>query len=464
MIEVHLIGYTADLKHLVLDVDANEERGRYRLVVDGDLFATLDDVRQQRWEQGLDVGVWEPDGEYEYEDAEYADEAEVDESAEEVEGVEDPATYDDAYDLDSQYEDWADDDHEDDEDDLLVDLAEAEAGDDVAEADEPAEEPGTGIRSLVEDEPDDELFGDQALDALIGRASADSADEPAVRIVPAPEPEPVPDEPAAVADEPEPAVEPEPVAEADPVQEEPVAEWEDLSEDWLDEEPVDEPAPAFEEPAFEEPAFEEPAFEEPAFEEPAFEEPEVDQPEADQPEAPAPAAPARARDTDIPTALPSALARRVTKEGLEIPANAKLTPAEIQAELRKGRSVKAVAKDAGTDQAWVRRWLEPIQAEQARVVEQARRLAVARNGQPSALPLEEAVELRLLRRNVDPTSTSWDAVRRADGTWRISCRFEEKGRNRTASWVWTRGEERLRPASELAREIGWVDRRLARQR
>ena len=47
MIEVHLIGYTADLEHLVLDLDAGAD-GRYRLVVDPDLFATLDQLREER--------------------------------------------------------------------------------------------------------------------------------------------------------------------------------------------------------------------------------------------------------------------------------------------------------------------------------------------------------------------------------------------------------------------------------
>ena len=55
MIEVHLIGYTADLEHLVLDLDAGAD-GRYRLVVDPDLFATLDQLREERRAGELPVG------------------------------------------------------------------------------------------------------------------------------------------------------------------------------------------------------------------------------------------------------------------------------------------------------------------------------------------------------------------------------------------------------------------------
>ncbi len=442
MIEVHLIGYTADLKHLVLDVDATEERGRSRLVVDGDLFATLDDVRQQRWEDGLDVGVWAPDDVewVEEDDEDEADEAdqvtEVAEVAHVAEAsVEEPVaaqheSYDDEPYEDEPYENEAQEDEaQEDEDDLGDDLL---FGSDIRPLEEAPAAPADD--HLVAEDHDD--GDDPELTALLGRASADSADDaPAVRIVapPAPVAEPSPGE----ADEHLAAVE-ESVAVEEAVGE-PEVEYQFWEDEDLEFDEFDEVL-------------------------------EADVDVLDEGVAPAPAPLAAAPlDSDIPrprpTALPSQLAKRHTAEGLEIPVNSKLSPAEIQAELRKGRSVRAVAKAAGTDPAWVKRWLEPIRAEQTRIIEQARALTVvSRKGQVSALPLSEASEVRLTRRGVDPATASWDAVRRADGTWRISCKFEEKGKTRTASWLWPRGETRLQPASELAREVGWVDRRLARSR
>ncbi|HEX2027312.1 MAG TPA: hypothetical protein VHF25_04870, partial [Nitriliruptorales bacterium] len=50
VIDVHLIGYTADLRYLVLDIEPASSTGRYRLALDEDLFLTLDEVRELRGE------------------------------------------------------------------------------------------------------------------------------------------------------------------------------------------------------------------------------------------------------------------------------------------------------------------------------------------------------------------------------------------------------------------------------
>lgn len=70
MIDLQFVGYTADLKHLVFDLDAGSGEGRYRLRVDADLFATIDTLRDARRALELPVGdelefidqdVWEDD-------------------------------------------------------------------------------------------------------------------------------------------------------------------------------------------------------------------------------------------------------------------------------------------------------------------------------------------------------------------------------------------------------------------
>jgi hypothetical protein len=52
VIELHLIGYTEDGEHLVLDLDADGV-GRYRLPVDPDLLATVAQLRDVRIRRGL---------------------------------------------------------------------------------------------------------------------------------------------------------------------------------------------------------------------------------------------------------------------------------------------------------------------------------------------------------------------------------------------------------------------------
>ena len=55
-----------------------------------------------------------------------------------------------------------------------------------------------------------------------------------------------------------------------------------------------------------------------------------------------------------------------------------LTPREMQARLRAGRSIEEVAAEAGVDTEWVARFAVPILAEQAQVVELARSLVYAK--------------------------------------------------------------------------------------
>jgi hypothetical protein len=127
-----------------------------------------------------------------------------------------------------------------------------------------------------------------------------------------------------------------------------------------------------------------------------------------------------------------------------------LSPAEIQARLRAGRSVRAVAREAGADAAWVERWHTPIVAERERVLADARSRRVDR---PRARPLGAAVDRSLLDRGIPPQDAVWRVVRRDDGRWRVSVRFEEDGRTRTATWLLDPNAERLRAQSPLATEL-----------
>ncbi len=308
MIELHLIGYTEDGDHLVLDLDADGE-GRYQLVVDPDLLATLEAVREERLAAGKPVD----------------------------ERPEPPAAI-------------------------------------------PDDEPEATVPPAVHHEPFEPARPGRADN---GRWPAEAEPEPAPgATVPGVEPEPADLAPAAPDPPDSDAVDPEPV-DPEPVDLEPV-----------DLEPVD----------------------------------------------PDPAAPAEPSPV---TAIRS-----------------RLTPAEIQARLRAGRSVRAVAKEADVDREWVERWNDPIRAERERVLADARSRRV---DHPKARPLGAAVDRSLSERGVSPREARWRVVRRGDGRWRVSVRFEERGRPRTATWLLDPDAERLRAQSRLATELSAPGRRTSRR-
>jgi hypothetical protein len=137
-----------------------------------------------------------------------------------------------------------------------------------------------------------------------------------------------------------------------------------------------------------------------------------------------------------------------------------LSPAEIQAQLRAGRSVRALAREAGTDPAWIERWQAPILAERERILADARGRRIE---QPHARALGGSVERNLSDRGIEPEATRWQVSRRHDGRWRITVRFDEDGRPRSATWLLDPAEPHLRPQSPLATELA-SPRRRARPR
>ena len=139
------------------------------------------------------------------------------------------------------------------------------------------------------------------------------------------------------------------------------------------------------------------------------------------------------------------------------PPEALLSPAEIQARLRSGASVRAVAKAAGTDEEWIRRWEQPIVAERATVLQAALAGKVERSRLgPSKDALARAVEVNLAKRNVDAEDISWEASRRRDGRWRVAVSYPYRGRKRSATWTWSPSDRELAPASDAARDLGFT--------
>lgn len=155
------------------------------------------------------------------------------------------------------------------------------------------------------------------------------------------------------------------------------------------------------------------------------------------------------------------------KERPEIPEGARLSPAEIQALIRAGRSVRTVAEIAEAPVDWVRYLAEPVFAERAAVLS---RFLTARPRRPRAKgpgdPLGRALLLALRARKV-PTpehvlANGFTAYRRGHEPWRVRLTFTQNGRRLSALWAYDPRTHSVEPRNRLADELGW--RRVSRGR
>jgi hypothetical protein len=146
----------------------------------------------------------------------------------------------------------------------------------------------------------------------------------------------------------------------------------------------------------------------------------------------------------------------------------RLSVKEIQAMLREGRTVQAIAKKAGVEEAWIQKFQAPIVWERAGMASRARRSVVvkSRSG-PSAVPLDDAVLANLRSRGIQlgPSAyeASWDSIRRVkSGTWTVSFTFEARGRTHVAKWEYDTESLEVRPMNKLAGDLGWIPPRRRR--
>ncbi len=139
-----------------------------------------------------------------------------------------------------------------------------------------------------------------------------------------------------------------------------------------------------------------------------------------------------------------------------------LTPREMQARLRAGRSIEEVAAEAGVDNEWVARFAVPILAEQAQVVELARNLVYAkpRLGE-SSQPLGPSVLQNLSDRGVflpdDVANAGWSAFQLHDSVWMVRFRYRARARDQEAQWEIDVPTGRLRARNRHASDLGYVD-------
>ncbi|MGH2807222.1 MAG: septation protein SepH [Actinomycetota bacterium] len=148
-------------------------------------------------------------------------------------------------------------------------------------------------------------------------------------------------------------------------------------------------------------------------------------------------------------------------------ADSQLSPKEIQALLRQGRSVTSIAKKAGVGIEWIQRFEGPIAWERAGMATRAQRATLVRVRRgASKLPLGEAVATNLRMRAPRTNgygNERWDAVRHARRkTWIVTCSFSTRGRPASVRWEFDPETDEITALSKLAGDLGFVARRKRR--
>ena len=157
-------------------------------------------------------------------------------------------------------------------------------------------------------------------------------------------------------------------------------------------------------------------------------------------------------DDSLRSAMPTAPSRRTemtTMSNADTTSNTKsdtksdtkseitLRPRDIQARIRAGESVEAVAEAAGTTVAKIMPFAAPVLAEREHVAERAQRSSIRRRaGEPTgqaARTLGDAVAAQVDRFELAPDVVEWDAWRRHDGRWSLEGRFTTPARSGTAA-------------------------------
>jgi hypothetical protein len=105
---------------------------------------------------------------------------------------------------------------------------------------------------------------------------------------------------------------------------------------------------------------------------------------------------------------------------LDIRLESQLRPRDIQARIRAGESVDAVAAVAGMPREKVERFAGPVLAEREHIAGRARQATVRRlGGDGPPQTLENAAGATAKTHGADPELVEWDAWRREDGRWLV---------------------------------------------
>lgn len=148
-----------------------------------------------------------------------------------------------------------------------------------------------------------------------------------------------------------------------------------------------------------------------------------------------------------------------------------LSPRAIQARLRSGATIEQVVEDSGLSRQHVLRYAGPVADERAYYAARAKEAVVARasaaeehrlafGDAPATLKAMVAVRLRAMGVSLD--STVWDAWRRDDGRWAVTCDFDFAssdthaggiGQKPPAEWTFDPGAKTVRAENKWGESL-----------
>lgn len=132
---------------------------------------------------------------------------------------------------------------------------------------------------------------------------------------------------------------------------------------------------------------------------------------------------------------------------------APLTVKEIQARLRAGEPIEALAREAQWTVEKVERFAGPIVQERAYIIGLAHSVLMRKESSREHMNFAEVVASRLAPRQVDMDATEWSAWRLEDRSWVIRLNYPNRDGLAIADWTFDLNRRTLTPLDDDARWI-----------
>ncbi|WP_182353432.1 septation protein SepH [Flaviflexus huanghaiensis] len=110
-----------------------------------------------------------------------------------------------------------------------------------------------------------------------------------------------------------------------------------------------------------------------------------------------------------------------------------MSPKDIQAHFRAGRSLEELSEMATMPASQLSPYEYPILAEREYTANQARSYRIGH--EIGSLTVDELVTSRLKSRDVSPSDIAWSAIRRPGKPWTLTATYTVAGRETTAEWT-----------------------------
>lgn len=132
-------------------------------------------------------------------------------------------------------------------------------------------------------------------------------------------------------------------------------------------------------------------------------------------------------------------------------ANGNLSPRQVQAYVRSGKSAQEIATEHNIPLEYVQRYESPVLAERSYVAQNATKTRVGR--ELDSPVLGDLVTDRLAVRGVEVSDLRWDAAKRDGYGWVVSVTFIDREQQHIAQWNYDPQGQTLSALEENAREL-----------